>query len=136
MEYFQKFFDLPANEKMLFCEALFFLFLAKGMLVVLPFRLCLGTIRTCRNIKNPANKKPAPVKLAISRASRLASWKNICLVQSFAARWMLQRRKISSTLSIGVRHDQNNNLMAHAWLTVDDFEIVPRGGDYIALTTL
>jgi hypothetical protein len=135
MEYFQKFIKLPANEKLLFCEALFFLFLAKGMLVVLPFRLCLGTIRTGRNIKNPAHKKPEPVKLAISRASRLASWKNICLVQSFAARWMLQRRKISSTLSIGVGHNQNNNLTAHAWLTVEGFEIVPHGGYYITLTT-
>jgi len=135
MKDLKRFINLPANEKLLFGEALFFLFLAKGMLIVMPFRLCICTIKSGRDLKKPANEKPESVKLAISRAGRLAPWKNICLVQSFAARWMLQRRKIYSTLSIGVKHDQNKNIMAHAWLSVQGFEIVPRGGNYIPITT-
>lgn len=39
-----------------------------------------------------------------------------CLVQGLAAKWMLQRRRIPSTLYFGVAKDPQGNLKAHAWL--------------------
>lgn len=70
------------------------------------------------------------IKTAVNRANKLAFWKNLCLVQSVAARWMLQRRNIASQFSLGVAHDENNKLIAHAWVKVLDFEITPKGLDY------
>ena len=70
------------------------------------------------------------IKTAVNRANKLAFWKNICLVQSVAARWMLQRRNIASQFSLGVAHDNNNKVIAHAWVKVLDFEITPKGLDY------
>jgi hypothetical protein len=131
MNFFIKFFDFSADEKLMFFEALFFIYLAKLMLIFLPFRICIKTLRKgeFENSSGPAKE----IKSAIDRANRLAFWKNVCLVQSFAARWMLDRRKMPSTFSIGVKHDPRKKISAHAWLTAGNFEIVPRGSDYITI---
>ena len=127
----RKFIKLPFAEKKLFFEAVIFLFAAKILLLLFPFKFCLRFI----NSKNCINKDCTPqylqtIKTAVNRANKLAFWKNVCLVQSFTARWMLQRRKIPSRLSIGVAHDENKKLIAHAWLKAGNFEIVNKGLDY------
>ena len=131
---FRALISLPLSEKLLFFEAIFFLFLARLMLLVLPFRICISTIKRVKNDNDPDIALTSSIKDGIERAGRLAFWKNVCLGQSFAARWMLQKRGINSELMIGVRHDDQKKLKAHAWLTVSGFEIVPRGADYTILT--
>ena len=51
----------------------------------------------------------------VLRVSRLTPWKSTCLVHALAARRMLRRRAIPSTLRLGVRNDAAG-LAAHAWL--------------------
>ena len=128
------FISLPLREKLLFFEALLFLFLAKIMLLVLPFRICMRTIKTVKYDNNPDTVVIKSLKDAIERAGRFAFWKNVCLGQSFAGRWMLQRRGIASLFMIGVRHDDQKKLKAHAWLTAGGIEIVPGGEVYTTLT--
>lgn len=127
----RKFIKLSFAEKKLFLEAAIFLFAAKILLLLFPFKYCLRFIsnKNCVFIDcNPEYLQS--IKTAVNRANKLAFWKNICLVQSFTARWILSRRKISSRLSIGVTHDENKKLIAHAWIKVGDFEIVNKGLDY------
>jgi hypothetical protein len=38
------------------------------------------------------------------------------LVQALAAKWMLQHRRIPSTMYFGVAKDPTGQLLAHAWL--------------------
>jgi hypothetical protein len=134
MKLLQKFFRLKVRDMLLFTEACCFLYMAKAMLLVLPFKICIRTASS-KSTNCIADKEALkPIKVAIRRANKLAFWKNVCLVQSFAASWMLQRRGIKSTLMIGVNHDPRKALVAHAWLMVHDFEIVPQGGDYLHLT--
>jgi hypothetical protein len=135
MNYFRKYVSLTLREKLLLFEAVFFLFLAKLMLVILPFRFCIKTVMVKRGKteNNPKIDLLISLKYAISRANRLAFWKNVCLVQSLAARWMLQRRGISSKFSIGVAHYKQKELVAHAWLNIGTFEIVQKVGDYVEL---
>jgi hypothetical protein len=128
------FFGLSTDDKFLFFEALFFTWLAKLMLFVFPFRMCIRMIKNGKYSVDPDKKLLRSVKNAVNRADKTTYWKNTCLVQSFAARWMLNRRKVSSDFVIGVKHDENREVRAHAWLTVNDFEIVPRGDDYITIT--
>ncbi len=128
-----KFFDFSADEKLMFFEALVFLYLAKLMLIFLPFRICIKTLNKRKFEDTPGIRQARSVKSAIDRANRLAFWKNVCLVKSFAARWMLDRRKMPSTFSIGVKHDPLKKISAHAWLTSGNLEIVPRGDDYITI---
>lgn len=134
MKLLRKFYSLPAKDMLLFTEALFFLYLAKALLLLLPFKICIRTVKKKESNKNPDRATLKKIKTAVRRANKLAFWKNVCLVQSFAASWMLQRRHINSTFLIGVNHDSQKKLVAHAWLKVEDFEIVPRGGDYIQLS--
>lgn len=100
------------------------------MLTILPFRICIKTIKKSNFRKHTTQDQLQEIKTAIDQTDCLTFWKNVCLVKSFAARWMLQRRKIDSLLSIGVAHDTQKKLKAHAWLKAGDFEIVNEGGNY------
>jgi len=135
IQYWQRFYRLTPKEKVLFGEAVFFLFLAKLMLLVVPFRMCIRTIPSHTYDEQPAVKTLELVKQAVNRANRLSCWKNICLVQAFAARWMLQRRNIASTFSIGVKHEPDRKVTAHAWLIAGNRYIVSDPKDYLPLKT-
>lgn len=130
----QKFLTLNRAERKLFFEALFSQYWCRLLLWILPFR------RIVKRYPNPeTTAKTADASLlesiraAIAQANLLALWKNRCLVQSLAARRMLSRRGIASTLSFGVTLDENKKVIAHAWIKVDHLEIVARGGDYTEL---
>ena len=135
MNFLSKFFNLSSREKLLFFEALSYLYLAKAMLLLLPFRWCLRLMRE----KGTMNHVPAPeellqVKRAVGRANKLAFWKNVCLVQSVAARWMLRRRKIHSEVIFGVKPgEEKSPIMAHAWVESHGMEVVNQGGNYQTL---
>jgi hypothetical protein len=132
----KRFFQIPFAEKILFLEAVFFLFTAKILLLIFPFKFCVRFIK-CKNCNNNnVNlEQLQSVKTAIDRANQFAFWKNVCLVKSVSARWMLNRRNIPSKLSLGVLHDKNGNLIAHAWVKVSHFEIIDKGLDYNELIT-
>lgn len=67
------------------------------------------------------------IRHAVSRANKLACWKNICLVKSFAARFMLQRRGIASVMYLGLQIRNGKELFAHAWLVSGEFYVTPKG---------
>ncbi len=100
MNWIHKFIKLTKEDKKLFFEALFFLWFSKILLLLLPFKTCIKFLKPAEKM----NTQPTPeflrnVRNAVSRANKTAIWKNICLVKSFAARFMLQRRGIVSWLA-------------------------------------
>jgi hypothetical protein len=122
-----KIIRLPDDEKLLFIEAVFFLFFSKVFLF-LPFKYCIKRFDS----SDDSLERGDPiflrkVQLAISRANKLAFWQNICLVKSFAARFMLERRQIASVMSLGLQFSNNKELVAHAWLIANDIYITPKG---------
>ena len=126
-----KFVALPLYEKMLFMEALLFSYAAKVLLLVLPFKYCQKFVSNdkCKRTE-PDVRVLKQIKKAVYRTNWLAFWDNKCLVMSLASRWMLQRRRIPSHISLGVAFDEKNNLIAHAWLKTCEYEIVDKGGNY------
>lgn len=127
MNRFSKFNQLPTIEKVLFLEAVFFLFASK-IFLFLPFRFCTKILIPLSSFDESADilliKR---VSSAVSRANQFAFWKNICLVKSFAARMMLQRRKIGSLLSLGLQIKNGKELVAHAWLKSGEYYVTPKG---------
>lgn len=102
------------------------------MLLLLPFRWCLALIRE-RGLPDhrPLQEELLQLKRAVGRANRLAFWKNVCLVQSIAARWMLRRRRIHSEVIFGVKAgEEKSPIMAHAWVVSYGMEVVNQGGEY------
>ncbi|MEL7588579.1 MAG: lasso peptide biosynthesis B2 protein [Prolixibacteraceae bacterium] len=138
MKRVRKFIRLPAGEKKLFAEAVFFLFFAKVFLL-LPFRICVKRLKPAGNkIGGEADTRALRnIRDAIGRANKLAWWKNICLVKSIAARLMLQRRNIGSVMYLGLQFKNGKELIAHAWLKSGDLYITPKGNmNYKEIFTL
>lgn len=73
------------------------------------------------------------IQVAVQRAGWISPWRNRCLVSSLAARWMLRRRRISSTFSLGVTKNPDGKTIAHAWLIASGCEIVEKRGEYTEL---
>jgi hypothetical protein len=125
---------LSGSEKKYFFEALFYLYSAKILLLLFPFKRIVKFISKKINTTSvPEEEVLRSIKTAMARANRFAFWKNKCIVQSMAARWMLNKRHISSQLSLGVKHDENGKLIAHAWIKVSQFEIIHKNLNYLEL---
>jgi hypothetical protein len=59
-----------------------------------------------------------PIGWAVRTLGRRLPWMSQCLVQAVAITWMLQRRRIPSTLYFGLAKDEEETggLKAHAWV--------------------
>lgn len=119
---------LSLSEKKMLIEAVFLLFSAKIMLSVLPFRRCIRRFQPADRFPECTHQKVVvAVRIAITRAGRLAFWRNRCLVSSCAARMMLERRNIGSVMYFGLLFNAQHSLQAHAWLVVDSVWVTPKG---------
>jgi hypothetical protein len=121
----------PNNIKMLI-EA--YLFLGWGRLLkFVPFAKIAPKLGERMN-ETPFNYLESNRKLLgrisqmIHLASKYTFWESECLVKAFAARKMLQRRGISSTLYLGTGRDEVGKLVAHAWLRSGPFYITGSEG--------
>ena len=56
------------------------------------------------------------VAWAVQRASCFTPWKSNCFPQAIAAKYLLHRRGIASTLYLGAAFKMRSELTAHAWL--------------------
>lgn len=64
-------------------------------------------------------RRAATVARALAAASSRLPFETTCLTRALAGRLMLGRRRIPSTVVLGVRRDEAQ-LQAHAWLAVAD----------------
>jgi hypothetical protein len=55
-------------------------------------------------------------------------WESKCLVRALTAQKLLKKRKLHSTLYLGVRQDEEGKMLAHAWLRWGKF-IVTGGNE-------
>jgi hypothetical protein len=46
---------------------------------------------------------------------------------------MLKRRKIHSDLFFGIGKNETGKVVAHAWITAGEIEVVPRGEGYLVM---
>lgn len=131
MKQVRTFLTLPVADKWLFAEALTYVVVAKILLLFIPLNQCIALISNKPYKKEkPSIEQLKQLKKAIHRTRWFMFWKNQCLVMSVASRWMLHRRGIPSVLSLGVAFDENKNLIAHAWLTTNNFYLIEKNGNY------
>lgn len=136
--HWRKFRALPARDRALALEAACLLALASLLLVLLPFRHIarwLGSLDGEREaVSDPVMARA--VGRAVGRAARHLPWHPLCLPQALAARAMLRRRAIPSTLHFGMRLEGDDRTMrAHAWVTAGATGVVgvPAAGDFTVL---
>jgi hypothetical protein len=119
------FLSLDFKSKILMFETFFYLGCAR-IIKILPLTKLgplLGTYMkdTSFTRNYSGNSTVKNISSAINIISRYTFWESNCLVRAIAAMKMLERRKIESTLYLGMAKDENGNLLAHAWLRSGDF---------------
>ena len=68
------------------------------------------------------------IKKNIRRSKRVLPWKVKCFEEAIAAKMVLKKQKIKSTLYLGVDKDKEQKLIAHAWLKAGDYIVTGRQG--------
>ena len=132
MKYIVKFIKLPLQLKLIYIEAFFILGLTRFLIWKFKFKRIAGFIGKVNNETELTDtkmdlKKVKLISYAVRTMSKYTLWKSNCLTQAFTAKIMLDRRKLKSTVYLGVAKDGDNQMIAHAWLRCG--KIYVTGGD-------
>lgn len=126
LKFFRKLIRLcrfPVWQRHILIEAFFISGLVRFAILFIPFKKLagfLGKYKRETDRETPEAEKQITYRVgwAAEKISCNTPWKSKCLVKALTAQIMLTRRKISSTLYLGVAKDKDNynKLVAHAWL--------------------
>ena len=134
---FTRFWQLEGKDKLLLLQAVGWLAIARGILVVFSFQSLSERLADAGRV---AGTEPDPEELrrisyAVSAAANNVPWRSDCFPQSIAARKLLQRRGYASIIHLGVERVGDADLAGHAWLTCGD-TVVTGGSDLDRYTEL
>lgn len=128
MRKLHKFFGLTAEERRLLATAAILVGLVRVGVWLLPFRTVRGLLG---RLRRPAAERRRGDELSSERIAwavdvvgkRIPGGGN-CLVQALATQVLLDRRRRTARLRIGVAKDRQGNLEAHAWIESDGRVII------------
>lgn len=125
---------ITINEYLLFAEAWLSLAIARAMLVFLPFRKIVPFMRDAKPARRNCSVNETlfkSIQLAIGRGCIRSPWRTKCFEQALAAKRMLRKRGLVTTIYFGVCKDPKDNkkFIAHAWLDCEDVRIT--GGNNV-----
>ena len=115
------FLRLKMSDRLLLFEAVVWLGVARLAILTLPMRRItpyLGQhLRESKREESPVTLNRAwRIAWAVRTMSRYTPWTSNCFPQAIAAKRMLQRRQIASTLYLGFSKQEANDFEGHAWL--------------------
>ena len=93
------------------------------MILTRPFSKVREMVKRGSSEARPEDKNLNTINdigVMVRRAARRLPWNCECFVQALAAHWMLKRRSIPNKIHIGVKKDEEGNLLSHAWLICGD----------------
>lgn len=130
-------------DRLLHIQVVFLLGIAWLALRVVPFRhlarrLGARHVETSSDVSPEHLSEAKRISLAVARISHHTPWNSNCFPQALAAQYLLRRRKIPSTLYLGVslgKADQEapRKMTAHAWLRCGSF-MVTGGAEHAQYT--
>lgn len=125
----QKVSALSWPDRWLLVEAVANLAVARLQISIVPFnRLAPGLSRTGFGGRPDASRLAEQVGWSVRAAAGRTPWPSTCLVQAVAAKRMLQRRTIPSSLYLGVAKNAEEGLDGHAWLCYDQAFLTGKHG--------
>ena len=126
------FFKKPAADQILYLEATVWLAISRLAILIVPFRYIapfLGTHMANFDADENGDRETVIfVFRAIVTMSRHLPWECRCLAQAISGKMMLGRRRVPSTLYLGVTKKEDGDLNAHAWLRAGEIIILGGGG--------
>lgn len=110
----------PIQRKTAFLESFIWLGLARGSVLLFPFRSLTPYLGGLNQETSEVSLQSElavvdQIAWAIATSSRYTPWRSNCLARAIAAKIMLRRRRITSTLYLGLKRNADQ-LEAHAWL--------------------
>jgi hypothetical protein len=117
-----------SGHRLLLCEALIALAIARIAMAILPFRRIaawLGTAgaESLATITDEQLRLAHSIGWAVGILGRRVPWDARCLAQALAATSMLRRRGMEGTVSFGARLDKTAGFEAHAWLSIGSYVV-------------
>ena len=117
----QRFLKLPRTEINLFIQTCILSLISSLMVSILPMRLYIKWLgeKGKESSVSAIEGKSMEIFLiekTMRRIVRHLPWRPKCLSRAITAKILLNRRKISSTIYLGVAKDGDIKMVAHAWL--------------------
>lgn len=118
---FRVFWQLPSARRFLIIEATVWLGISRFKIVTMPFKRIFPRLgkhlhESANEIDEVTRRQAQQIGWAVRTISAHTPWTSNCLPQAMAAKRMLQRRGISSTLYIGMGKNEKDGFAGHAWL--------------------
>lgn len=129
----KKYFNTSKLERKTLNQILLWLIYSVVLVRLAPLRWFSGLLGEFNKpIDNELNQNQIEIikliKKNIRRCKRFLPWKVKCFEEAIAAKMVLKKQKIKSTLYLGVDKDKEQKLIAHAWLKAGDFVVTGRQG--------
>jgi hypothetical protein len=127
MHVLKRMWRLSSDERRLVLEAIFALGAASFAVSVLPLRRIAAAkrrISSTATIEEDRVREVARVRWAVAACAGRVPWRAKCFERGLAARWMLGRRQIPTTLHYGVARREDQGLAAHVWLKSGSLDVV------------
>ena len=121
MHKFKIFWQLGFKKQLMFIEAFILSGIYRFMMSYMPFKYVKKRLGEPK--KESAREEPLEVyRLAkeirelVLLTCKYTPWESECLIRAMLVQHFLKRKKIATTIYLGVNKDDLNNMKAHAWL--------------------
>ncbi|MPQ44839.1 lasso peptide biosynthesis B2 protein [Clostridium tarantellae] len=136
---FKTFMSIGIKEKFMFLEAFTLEGIMRMAILIIPFKklkkyMGKHSVESSYEGDIEDYKIVKKVRWAVMHAAEYTPWESKCLVQALTVQNMLKRRKIYTTIYLGVGKDENNEMIAHSWIRYGRFFIT--GGDGTGFSTV
>ena len=115
------FLSLGFNKQLMFIEAFILSGYYRFAMIYLPFKYLknqMGIPKTesPSQVDDPAYVEAKRIRSIVLLACKYTPWESKCLVRALLVQHFLKRKKIATTIYLGVNKDGLNNMKAHAWI--------------------
>jgi len=122
------FLGMNGADRILVCEAILALGLARLIVLTVPFRFMAPWLSRAPQTRSCDQTLLLRVRQAVTMAARNVPWNAVCLPQAMAAKVMLARRGCGSSFHLGADFNAQGKLITHAWLVAGGTVVVGAAG--------
>lgn len=118
--------------KLKFLEAYIYTGIYRILIIFVPFnklRKRLGNVKeeSPDEVDINSYRIARDIRWAVINASRYTPWESKCLIKALTAQRMMRGKGIPTTIYLGVKKNEKNEMVAHAWIRCGSYFIT--GGE-------
>ena len=121
MHKLQIFWELGFRKQLMFIEAFILSGVYRFMVLYLPFkyvkkRLGVPKKESAKEESVEVYRLAKEIRGGVLLVCKYTPWESKCLIRAMLVQHFLKRKKIATTIYLGVNKDDLNNMKAHAWI--------------------